>query len=340
MNGLVVGAGFWSTVHLYGWAEQPGVAITGLVEPDEERAKTVAAQFGIQRVYADLPTALADQSPNFIDLVTPVETHAPLGRIGIDAGIPVITQKPLADSWEAARDLVAYAQSRDALLLVHENWRWQRALRRVREILQAGEIGDPFRCTISFNTGFAVFKNQPFLRELEHFILTDIGSHVLDLARFYFGEADTVYAQTHRIHRDIRGEDVATVVLGQSGVTTVVTMAYAGNVHDPDDFPQTWVVVEGRDGSLGLGHDRQLKVVNRSGVRIEDLNGPSAAWVDPVYACVQESVPLCQANLLQSIRSGTGTETTAVDNLESIRLVYMAYESAAQNRVVHRSDFR
>ena len=55
-----------------------------------------------------------------------------------------------------------------------------------------------------------------------------MGSHILDVARFLFGEADSLYCQTHRVHRDIRGEDVATVMLRMRAATTVVCeMAYA-----------------------------------------------------------------------------------------------------------------
>jgi D-apiose dehydrogenase len=62
-------------------------------------------------------------------------------------------------------------------------------------------------------SGFPVFNNQPFLKELEQFILTDLGSHTLDTARFLFGEASSLYCQTRRIHADIRGEDVATIMM-------------------------------------------------------------------------------------------------------------------------------
>ena len=56
-------------------------------------------------------------------------------------------------------------------------------------------------------SGFPVFANQPFLKELEQFILTDLGSHTLDTARFLFGEAESLYCQTRRVHPDIKGED-------------------------------------------------------------------------------------------------------------------------------------
>ena len=79
-------------------------------------------------------------------------------------------------------------------------------------------------------SGFDVFANQPFLAALEQFILTDIGSHILDVARFLFGEASQLYCQTRRVHRHIKGEDVATVLMTmQDGMLVTCNMAYAGN---------------------------------------------------------------------------------------------------------------
>ncbi len=69
------------------------------------------------------------------------------------------------------------------------------------------------RARIDYANSFPVFDNQPFLKELDHFILTDIGTHILDVARFLFGEASSVRCQTRRMRRDIAGEDVATVMM-------------------------------------------------------------------------------------------------------------------------------
>ncbi|RXM20870.1 gfo/Idh/MocA family oxidoreductase, partial [Citrobacter sp. AAK_AS5] len=77
--------------------------------------------------------------------------------------------------------------------LVHENWRWQTPLRALKAVLDRGVIGRVFRARLTYSNSIPVFENQPFLRELEQFILTDIGTHILDTARMLFGEAESVY---------------------------------------------------------------------------------------------------------------------------------------------------
>jgi predicted dehydrogenase len=148
-----------------------------------------------------------------VDIVTHPNTHCSLVKLVAARSLPVICQKPMAYSLAEAEAMVEACRRAGAPLFVNENFRWQTPIRAVRNALMEGRIGRPFRARIQFNFSYPVFDNQPFLRETERFILTDVGSHLLDVARFFFSEAKTLYCHTARIHPDIKGEDVATVQL-------------------------------------------------------------------------------------------------------------------------------
>ncbi len=117
--------------------------------------------------------------------------------------VPVICQKPLAPDLPTAEKMLATCQDAGIPFFVHENWRWQTPIRALKAALVEGSIGRPFRARIEMISGFPVFKNQPLLRTFEHFIITDLGSHTLDTARFLFGEAESLYCQTHKVHRTL-----------------------------------------------------------------------------------------------------------------------------------------
>jgi predicted dehydrogenase len=203
----------------------------------------------------------------------------------------------MAPTLAEAEQMVAACRAAGVPFLVHENWRWQAPIRALKAALGRGAagadggIGRVFRARLDFVTGFPVFRNQPFLAELEQFILTDIGSHVLDAARFLFGEAATVYCQTRAVHRHIRGEDVATVVLRTTGGATVTcNMAYAGNPLEHDRFPETFAFVEGERGSAELGPDYWVRVTTAAGTHAVRHPPPRYAWADPAYDVVQASI--------------------------------------------------
>jgi predicted dehydrogenase len=269
------------------------------------------------------------------DVITDVNTHESFVRLAAARGVPVICQKPMAPTLAVAEGMVAACRSAGVPYFVHENWRWQTPLRALAAVLRDGRIGRPFRARVDFVTGFPVFANQPFLRELDQFILTDIGSHILDAARFLFGEVTSLYCQTKRVHRDIKGEDVATVMMrSAAGATVTCNMAYAENPLEHDRFPETFVFVEAEDGSAELGPDYWLRVTTKSGTHATRHPPPRYGWADPAYDVVQASIVPCNANLLTALRGEAPAETTGEDNLKTVRLVFAAYESAANDRVV------
>ena len=97
--------------------------------------------------------------------------------------------------WQRTEALVRQVSGRTRLM-VHENWRWQTPIRALKAVLDGGSVGRVFRARLTMVSGFDLFANQPFLAELEQFVLTDVGSHVLDVARFLFGEAEAVHCRT------------------------------------------------------------------------------------------------------------------------------------------------
>jgi predicted dehydrogenase len=184
-------------------------------------------------------------------------------------------------------------------------------------------------------SGFELFANQPFLAELPQFVLTDMGSHVLDVARFLFGEAQSLCCQTDRVHRHIRGEDVATVMLRmRSGATVIVELGYPGTPYERERFPETFAFVEGERGSVELSGDYWVRLTSAEGTLARRQAPPRYAWADARYDVVHASGVPCNQNLLAAFRGEAAAETTGEDNLKTVRLVFAAYDSAASGRVV------
>lgn len=333
----LIGCGFWGRHQLAAWKEVGEVECVAVCDRDGSKAEAVAAEFGIAQVHDDAHCLFEEERLDFVDIVTDVTTHAPLALLAAERGVSVICQKPLATTLNEAEAMADACRRAGVLLLVHENWRWQRPIRHLKTILESGEIGGPFRARIDMLSGFPVFENQPALKELEQFILTDLGTHILDVARFLFGEADRLYCQTHRTLADIRGENVATVVLSCGGGRTTVTcnMAFAGNALERECFPQTLFFVEGTRGSVEIAPDYDLRVTTAAGIRRVHLPPETYSWVNPAYAVVQSSIVNCHRNLARGLRDPDHpAETTAGDNLKTLRLVFKAYESAASGQAI------
>jgi len=111
-------------------------------------------------------------------------------------------------------------------------------------------------------------------------------------------------------------------------------MGFAENYLEHDAFPETFVLVEADRGSLELAQDFWVRVTTESGTHAKRYPPPSYPWALPDYAIAHSSMVPCNTNLLQGIRGDGQAETTAEDNLKTLRLVHAAYESARSNQVV------
>lgn len=329
------GAGFWAPFQLAGWREAGGAECVAIYNRTRSKAEAVAREFGIPAVYNDPEEMLCREQVDFADVLTDVDTHSRFVKMAAAHGLPIVCQKPMAPSLSEAEEMVEACRQAGVPLFINENWRWQTPIRQLKRVLDSGAIGKPFRARIDMISGFPVFANQPFLRELNQFILTDLGSHTLDVARWMFGEARTLYCQTRRVHADIRGEDVATIMMDMgAGTTVIVEMAYAENHLERDRFPETFIFVEGSQGSAELAPDYWIRVTTKDGTHARRCPPPRYPWADPAYDVVHSSIVPCQANLLEGLRGTKTAETTGDDNLKTVRLVFASCRSAETGQAI------
>jgi predicted dehydrogenase len=333
LKGALIGCGFFSRNHLHAWKQLAGVEIVALCDMDEKRLAEMARDFGIGRTYRDARELLAAERLDFVDIATTVNSHRALVEMAARAGVPCICQKPFAPNLADAQAMVQACAQAGVPLMVHENFRWQTPVQAVRKAIDDGAIGTPFWGRITFRSAFDVYRAQPYLAEGKRFIIEDLGIHILDIARFLFGDATTVSASTQRINPRIAGEDVATMLLRHAGgATSVVDCSYA-SPRSQELFPQTLIEVDGSEGSLRLDAGYRLTLHHvRRGTRVVDCEPPLHSWAERPWFNIQDSVVNIQAHWLECLRQRREPQTSGRDNLHTLALVEAAYASAAQGQ--------
>jgi D-apiose dehydrogenase len=334
----VFGAGFWTRYQLSAWREVGGVEFVAIYNRTKAKAEALAKEFNIPMVYEDAERLLLEAKPDFVDNITEIGGHKPLSLLCARNRVPCICQKPMAPSLAEARQMVAAFAKTNTPFFVHENWRWHTPIRQLKRVLDSGVIGAPFRGRLTMISGFEGWVNQPALRELEQFIITDLGTHLLDAARCLFGEAHALYCQAAKTLPDtLKGENVCTALLtmGEARTHVVIEMAYAKTPLERECFPQTLAFVEGPNGSVEITNDYWVRVTTRKGTNCERRAPPRYTWANPQYDIAHASIVDCHRDLLAALRGEDAGETTGEDNLKTLELVFGCYESAAKNRAVH-----
>lgn len=338
LRGGLIGCGFFAINHLHGWQQAEGAEIVAICDRSPERLKLAGDQFGISARYADAAEMIAKEKLDFVDIATTAPTHRPLAELAASHGLAVICQKPFAPTLADAKAIVAACDKAKVPLMVHENFRWQSPIQKVKAVLESGEIGKAFWGRVSFRSAYDVFSGQPYLAEGDRFIVEDLGIHALDIARFLFGDAQNVSARITRVNPKIKGEDVATIMLDHGeGLATIVDCSYATQ-NAQELFPQTLLEIDGSEGTIRLGANYQLTVTANGKTHHSDVSPPLLPWASKPWHNIQESVALIEQHWVEALRNKAEPQTSGRDNLKTFALVEAVYQSARDKRTVFLNE--
>jgi D-apiose dehydrogenase len=329
LKGGVIGCGFFAANHLAAWGLIDDVEIVAVRDTDPAKAKWDGA-----KSYTDAAAMVATETLDFVDIITTVESHRPLVELAASQGVAVICQKPFAIDMADGEAMVRACERAGVPLMVHENFRWQSALMAVKDVLDAGEIGAATYARIQFRHAYDIYTNQPYLKTEPRLAIQDLGIHVLDLARFFLGEATRLHCRTQRVNPEVAGEDCVTIILDHSnGAVSLVDFSFYTSL-EPDPFPQTLVRIEGTKGTVELFQGYRLRVSGPGWSREADVEPEVPSFGAKPWHNIQESVINIQRHWVDCLKTGREPATSGADNLRTLDLVFRAYESAETGRAL------
>jgi predicted dehydrogenase len=317
-----IGSGFARRVQLPALVLVPGTKATAIASGHRANAEAVAKEFSVPHVFSD-GTELA-RSPD-VDLVvvssTP-DSHARFAIAALEAGKHVLCEKPMAlDGFEAAQMVTASQQHPDRLAWIDHELRYEPNRRRARELIRSDAIGELRHIELSL---------KPYLRgdgRPQAFdapwnwwsdasrgggILGAVGSHLIDLCRFWSGSEITYVAglvesfvkqrtDDSGMVRPVTADDFASCVLQtSSGAIATITLSTVAS-HGPGHLGQ----VTGSEGTLLLSGETKLEL-GKPGGPLEDISAPDELWekTRPNNMWARSFVRLLR-EMVEVIRGGT-----------------------------------
>lgn len=182
----LIGAGWWGKQHARVLASREDVDFCAIVGRDAERTRERAARFGV-RGYGNIGEMLHEEHPDLVIVALPSQTHfAPTLQV-IEAGIPLLVEKPLVfDLAEADRLLEAAAQ-RDLFFGIVFNHRYARPVQMAKQAIASGQLGELTFALWRFGGNW-----QP-----DHPDMTLIESqcHGFDMLEYLYGSIDSVMCE-------------------------------------------------------------------------------------------------------------------------------------------------
>jgi D-apiose dehydrogenase len=341
LRGVCVGAGYFSQFQYAAWSRIPEVEIVAACNRSVDKIGAIATEHGIPNVYGidRLDEMLDTEKPDFIDIITPPETHTEIVRKAAARGIAIICQKPLAPNAEESQELVAIAREANVRFLVHENWRWQPWYREMKRQLDDGAIGDLYSISVRMRMGDgwpedAYLKRQPFFRDYSRLLVYETGVHFLDTFRYLGGEVESVYARLQQRNQGIKGEDAGQIVVGFKSGGTAILDASRYNEAETADPRYTFGTtrIDGSGGHMELETEGNiiLKRLGKAPVQLDYHHERIDFAGDCVYSL--------QRHFVDRMLDGQAFESSGEDYLKTIDLVEACYVSNAEGQVVSISE--
>ncbi|MCD9141566.1 Gfo/Idh/MocA family oxidoreductase [Streptomyces albireticuli] len=327
-----------------------GLVLDTVVTANPDRQRQAAAEHPGVRTVADTDALFARAAGlDLIVIASPNRTHVALARTALEAGLPVVVDKPLAATAAEAEELAELAERRGLLLGAFQNRRWDNDFLTVRRLVRDGALGEVYR----FESRFERWRPRPKGGWRESGdpaeiggLLYDLGSHVVDQALALFGPAATVYAETDVRRPGAEADDDTFIALthtsgvrshlwvsattAQLGPRFRVLGSVAGYVKYGLD-PQEAALREGRrpaDDRAAWGVEPEC-----AWGRLGSGESPLTGGGDPVPT-LPGDYPAYYAAVAEALRTGGEPPVTAREAAEALRVLEAARVSATEGRTV------
>ena len=233
----VFGTGFVGRVHLEGIRRLGFVDIHAIGEPQVEKAKQLADEFGVEKTAADYREILDDPKVQAVHVCTPNFLHFPIAKDALAAGKHVICEKPLATSAAEARQLVAAARAAGRRNATFHNLRYYPMVQQMRRMREDGDLGDILVVQGTYSQDWLLLDTDWNWR-LESKAngpsrcLADIGSHWCDMAEHVTGQRITSLCADLQTFHKVRKQPKGPIE------------TFAGKTLKPEDYTEVPVDTE------------------------------------------------------------------------------------------------
>ena len=187
----VIGLGWAGQQHVAAYAADPTVDLVALSAMEEDLLTRFGDEHQVSLRYADWQTMLAEAELDVVSIATPTFLHAPMAVAALEAGVHVLTEKPMAQSAEAARTMVEASRRTDRVLEVSFNHRRRGDVAALASVIEAGVLGEIHYAKTGWVRRAGIPGLGTWFTQAEKSgggALADIGVHMLDMTLHLLGE--------------------------------------------------------------------------------------------------------------------------------------------------------
>lgn len=258
LNVGLIGAGFMGKAHslayvampMFFWPAPAVPVRKSIVDVNDAVAAEAAQRFGFEKSSSDWRSVIEDPEIDIIDIATPNHLHAEIAIAAAAAGKHIISEKPLARSGEEAKTMYDAVKNAGIVHMVAFNYRRTPAVALAKKYIEEGTLGDILNFRGTYLQDWSADPDGPLSWRFQKSIagsgsLGDIGTHVVDMARYLCGEITQVNTQ---LKTWVKTRPLQAGGVDKLGASTKDSTAPRGEV-DVDD--EVLSLLEFQSGAIG-----------------------------------------------------------------------------------------
>ncbi|HTR51397.1 MAG TPA: Gfo/Idh/MocA family oxidoreductase [Kofleriaceae bacterium] len=326
-QGALIGFGFIAEKgHVPAYLAAPRTfQIAAVAETCAARREKARQVLPNARIYSDTKTLLAAEARrlDFVDIATPPCDHAAIAHAAFEHGLHVFCEKPIATSAADARAMLEHAEKARRVFFPSHNYKHAPVIRRIREILESGELGAIHLVTLdTFRTTHAkgVAEWQPDWRRQRKTsgggIAMDHGSHTFYLAFDWLAAQPTsIAAKMSNLSTFDTEDNFSCTVTFPTGIAVAQLTWNSG-------FRKVIYTIHGQNGAIKVEDDdievhRKGRAVERMSLRSDWMDASHAEWFKALHV-----------DFVDQMERGEWVGQEARDAAMCVQLIETAYASA------------
>ncbi len=224
--GVVGTSWFTETFHILPLKSHPGAEVAAVCGRREDYTQEIARKHAIPHAFIDYEAMIQHANLDAVVVSAPDDLHHSMSMTALEAGKHVLCEKPLALNAAQAREIVACAEDKGVVQMTNFSYRWMPNNQYMKQLVEQGYTGKPYHSHFRFHFGYGGGGDYAwrFDRQRSNGALGDMGSHMIDLARWLVGEIEWVSASLG-IHIERQGPEGGT--LDPANDTALLNLGFA-----------------------------------------------------------------------------------------------------------------
>ena len=327
IKAAVIGVGSMGSNHARIYDSLEGVTLVGVCDADAEQASKVASRHRT-RPYRDHATMLDEERPDLVSVVVPTRLHRQVALDVIERGLPLLVEKPIADTVANAREILERAQAQGVQLMVGHVERFNPAVSELKRRLEDGQLGKMFQIHAR--------RLGPFPDRVRDVgVVIDLATHDLDvMCHLTRANAIRVYAETEQEIHTHHEDSLSGLLRFDNGVVGVLDV----NWLTPTKVRELYVT--GEKGMFVVNYLTQdlylyeNEYVGSDWDRLGMLKGVGEGNMIKLRIGKREPLQVELESFVRSVEEGSQPPVSGADGLRALALAQAMVESGREHRTI------